>query len=237
MRPNGRLSVIVKTSTTLEHPATNGHLHPGQPLSRVPPGRPDRMPPPWNSDPNRHLLPGWRPSLNFIPLLFLLAGGLLAACSSSTTDHDTGAPSELHAEHDTPVTTASGIAVTNAWARATPPSATSGAAYFTITNDSDHADALLRITSPLAARVELHRTFLEDGLARMRPAAVIEVPAGASLKAEPGNLHVMLVDLTQPLVEGAVLPLELSFRTAGRIELRVPIRSLTAVGAPDHAGH
>jgi copper(I)-binding protein len=156
-----------------------------------------------------------------------LLGGLLVACSAETP--------ELHAPGQHAAT--GGMQITDAWARATPPAATVGAAYFTVTNHTATADTLLSVISPLAGRVELHRTVTEDGMARMRPADAIEIPAGTSLQAEPGDLHVMLVDLRQPLAEGAALPLELTFRTAGKLAVQATILPLTATGAPDQTEH
>lgn len=175
--------------------------------------------------------------LRTFALVPLLIGCLLAACTPASPDQATQQATHDPGSQDQLAAAPPGIAVTAAWARATPPSATVGAAYFTITNGNAAADALLSIASPLAARVELHRTVMEDGMARMRPAGAIEIPAGASIKAEPGDLHVMLMDLTQPLAEGSVLPLTLNFREAGAIELQLPILPLAATGATDHAGH
>src|SRR5690606_27003555 len=51
---------------------------------------------------------------------------------------------------------AAGIEVTAAYARATPPGAPVGGAYFEIRNRGDQADRLLAAASPVAGRVELH---------------------------------------------------------------------------------
>ncbi len=69
-----------------------------------------------------------------------------------------------------------GLSVSNAWARATPAAVTSGAAYFTITNHGKQSDTLESITSPAAAKVEVHRTSVENGLSRMRPADGSMIP-------------------------------------------------------------
>lgn len=48
-------------------------------------------------------------------------------------------------------------------------------------------------------RMELHKTSKEDGVYRMRPIDQIIVPAGESVKLEPGGLHIMAMGLTSPL--------------------------------------
>src|SRR5690606_33938696 len=61
---------------------------------------------------------------------------------------------------DTPV-------VTDAWARATPPGTTVGAAYMTI-QGSKEADRLVDASSDRAAMVHLHSVEEKDGVSKMR---------------------------------------------------------------------
>ena len=44
---------------------------------------------------------------------------------------------------------------------------------------------------------------------KMRPVARIELPAGKPVKLAPGRLHIMLVDIKQPLKLGNKVPLTL----------------------------
>src|SRR5688572_16064444 len=53
------------------------------------------------------------------------------------------------------------IKVTDAWAPATPPGASVGAAYMQI--EAREADTLIGLSSPAAESLELHRTSFEDG--------------------------------------------------------------------------
>ena len=118
------------------------------------------------------------------------------------------------------------ILVRDAWARPTSTGMPMGAAYFTIINGTGKDDALIAASSPVAARVEMHETKIEDGMARMRPLAEIRVPARGRVSVAPGGIHLMLVDLAKPLAAGTRVPLTLEFRTAGRqtIELVVEAR-------------
>lgn len=149
---------------------------------------------------------------------------LLLACQPTTEPHSP----ETAPAADTP-TAATGVAVTNAWARATLPQARAGAAYFTITNGGSTADTLVSLASTAAAKAELHQTLHEGGMARMRPVGEIKIEPGQTVKAEPGGLHVMLLDLKQPLAVGSTVPLELNFRVAGTVHVQVSIVDMTAV--------
>ena len=95
----------------------------------------------------------------------------------------------------------------------------------TITNRGRQADALIAASTPAAARVEIHHTTLVDGMARMRPLAEIPIPAGATVKIEPGGMHLMLVDLGAPLVAGKPVPLTLVFRVAGRVTVDLAVEA------------
>jgi len=145
-------------------------------------------------------------------LMPLLAAGVLSICSASP-----GNQYELGS-----------LRIGHPWSRPTVAGMPMGVAYLSITNNGRTDDVLLAASSPVAARVEFHQTTLTDGMARMRPLAEIVVPAGATVKVEPGGIHLMLVDLRAPLEAGKSVPLELQFRHAGRITVQLSIESQDA---------
>ena len=116
------------------------------------------------------------------------------------------------------------LSVTNAWSRSTPPGVTVGVAYFTLKNGTGKSDRLLKITTPVASKVQVHRTEILDGMARMREVAVLHVDAGQTLAFAPNGMHVMLMGLKQPLVEGATFEIELLFEVAGPRNVKVAVR-------------
>jgi len=109
------------------------------------------------------------------------------------------------------------------WSRPTSAGMPMGVAYLSITNNGKVVDALIAASTPAAARVEMHRTTIADGVARMRPVDSITIAPGSTARIEPGGMHLMLVDLKAPLHTGAHIPLELTFRNAGRITVQVDI--------------
>ena len=116
------------------------------------------------------------------------------------------------------------LAVTNAWSRTTPPGVTVGVVYFTLKNDTGKSDRLLKLSVPVASKVQVHRTEILDGIARMREVAVLHVDAGQILEFEPNGMHVMLMGLRKPLVEGQKFDLELLFEVAGPRTVKVAVR-------------
>ena len=128
-----------------------------------------------------------------------------------------------------------GIAVSHAWARASAGAATTGAAYFTIT-DSGATDRLIGASTPVAGKAELHETKSENGVMQMRAVPALALAPGKPMTLMPGGYHVMLMELKQPLKAGDEFPLTLTFDKASPITVQVKVG---AVGAaePMHGMH
>ena len=122
------------------------------------------------------------------------------------------------------------LEVDAAWARASIGTSRPGAAYFTVRNLGDEADRLTGLSSPVSAMPMLHQTTLSEGVSRMAHVEAAEIPAGGELTLEPGGMHVMLMELTTPLKEGATFPLTLTFEAGGEITVEVPVFGPGATG-------
>ncbi|HTY49474.1 MAG TPA: copper chaperone PCu(A)C [Steroidobacteraceae bacterium] len=128
------------------------------------------------------------------------------------------------------------ITVVEVWARATPPGASVGGAYFTIVN-AGGPDTLIGVDSPVAGRSEMHIMSMKGALMQMRPLQSVPVPAHGRVHFKPGGMHVMLLDLRQPLKQGAHFPMTLIFQRAGRVSVEVPIGGFAAdAPPPQHDG-
>jgi len=121
------------------------------------------------------------------------------------------------------------IQVSGAWARATPPGISVGAAYLLIRN-SGPPDTLIRIDCPLAESVEMHSSNLEGGVMHMRPVTELALPAHGEIRFAPESLHVMLLGLKSPLVAGQHLRLGLTFKSGARVSADVVVRGLSDDG-------
>jgi copper(I)-binding protein len=67
------------------------------------------------------------------------------------------------------------------------------AGYLVLTNNTDEPIRITGATSPQFAKVEIHETTLEDGVARMRRLEELVVPARQSVRLERGGKHLMLM--------------------------------------------
>jgi len=123
--------------------------------------------------------------------------------------------------------------VTDAWIRATPPGAVTAAAYLTIAS-AGAAVRLVGAATPVAGTVEIHTTVAEAGAQHMMRVAELALPAGGSVRLEPGGQHLMLIDLKTPMVPGTKVALSLRFAEAGTIEIDVPVVDARAQAPARH---
>jgi len=121
------------------------------------------------------------------------------------------------------------------WARATAPTAMTGAGYMEVTNHGSVTERLLSASAEVSEVVELH-THIRDGeMMRMVEVETIEIPPGETVSLEPGGLHIMFIGLHAPLVAGTEFPLTLEFEQAGSLEVRVSVRGID--GQPHDHDH
>ena len=133
--------------------------------------------------------------------------------------------------------TAQPIQAEQPWARATAPQQKVGGAYVTLISPA--GDRLLGASSPVAARVEMHQMQVDGAVMRMRELAEgLPLPAGQAVAMTPGGIHLMLVDLTQPLVSGQAIPVQLRFRDAPPLDVVMQVAPVGAqsLAMPGH-GH
>lgn len=123
------------------------------------------------------------------------------------------------------------LAISGAFARATLPNAPVGGGFVTITNKGAVDDRLVAVTSPAAGEVQLHQMAMEGDVMKMRELPDgIPVPAGETVTLQPGGLHMMLMGLTGPLVEGTSFPATLTFEKAGTVTVELSVASSGAKG-------
>jgi copper(I)-binding protein len=115
------------------------------------------------------------------------------------------------------------ITIHDAWARASAGGAMVGAAYFVITGGGT-PDQVAGIETDVATTAEVHESFNDNGIMKMRPTPRLTIPAGGSVTLAPGGYHVMLMGLKQPLLAGQSFPLTVGFAHAPPITVEVKVR-------------
>lgn len=94
-----------------------------------------------------------------------------------------------------------------------------------IRNAGDDDDRLLGGSTPVARRIDVHRTHLVDGRREMQPVpGGLSIPADGSLILEPAASHLMLIGLQTDLVQGETFPITLRFAHAGEVTVTARVR-------------
>ena len=119
------------------------------------------------------------------------------------------------------------IRVHDAGVRPTPPGAPTASAHLVVDGLGRADDRLVGLSSPDAARVEVHSMDMAGGVMRMRPVpGPLRVPAGGRLDLSPASgRHVMLVGPKRRLATGDTVRLVLQFARAGRRVVEAPVRA------------
>ncbi len=120
---------------------------------------------------------------------------------------------------------AGSLAISKAWARATPPWPTATLGFLTIENGGA-VDRLLSASSDIARQTQLHRVVVEDGKTSMRlQAKGVGIPAGSSFNMGTQGYHLMFLGLKQSLVAGETFTVTLTFENAGAVDLAFDVLS------------
>lgn len=129
------------------------------------------------------------------------------------------------------------IRISQPWARATPGGAKVAAGYLTITNTGRAADKLIGGTAAVSGAFELHDMTMTDGVMRMRriEGGIVLAP-GATVTLRPGGMHVMLMDLKQPLKQGEKVIGTLVFEKAGTVEVVYDVAPIGSAGPGGNTG-
>lgn len=174
-----------------------------------------------------------------------LASLLGAACGSdsATTTTDGAAAGSGDA-----------IEISGAWARTSPESVDTGAAYMTIKGGAEDDTLVSASVDPsVAAMVQIHEmvpvseagsdstmdmgshssmdmgsTDSSDGEGAMVMQELkggLPIPAGKTVELAPGGYHMMLMELAEPLKEGSEFDVKVTFEKAGEKTVNVEVRS------------
>jgi len=113
------------------------------------------------------------------------------------------------------------ITIDKAYAFATMPGATTGAAFMEIHNTGSQPDRLLGAQSDIAKITEIHENVIDpdDGTMMMRKINGLDIPAGGHVALKPKGYHVMFMKLTKPLSLNETVDLTLHFEKAGDIHV------------------
>lgn len=127
---------------------------------------------------------------------------------------------------------AGSVMVKDAWVREAPPGATASAGYMVLHNMGDKPRALVGASCDAFGSTMLHRTIMQDGMAKMVHQKEIEIPAGGSVTFKPNDFHVMLMKPKHALKVGDKLNITLKFKNGESMKVSYDVRA--AKGGMNH---
>ena len=155
----------------------------------------------------------------------------LAACTGGAPDSTAdGDDTDSAADGDAGPETA--LTVSDPWVKAGEEGMTS--AFGTLTNDTDRDLVLIGARTEASAHVELHETTDDGsgGMSMQEKEGGFPLAAGEQLVLEPGGHHLMLMDLTAPLLPGDEVGLILEFEDGTEHPLTATVKDFA--GAQEH---
>ncbi len=129
-----------------------------------------------------------------------------------------------------------GIMVMNPWVREAPPTARALAGYMVVMNHADKERTLVGASSPSFGEVMLHRTVMEEGMAKMVHQHAIAIPAGGEVTFEPNGYHIMLMQPKQAFKAGDAIEVSLQFQNGEVLTVTHEVRPGAGM-AMDHSHH
>lgn len=121
---------------------------------------------------------------------------------------------------------AAGLSVSGAWFRALPAHLPAGG-YFELHNGTTATVSLIGAESPACAAIMLHKSVDTGGMTRMEKAPRIDVPAGGTVRFQPGGYHLMCMHPTAAMVRGATVPVTLQFTNHQTLTASFEVRGAT----------
>lgn len=128
------------------------------------------------------------------------------------------------------------VEVSQAWSRPAVAGGT-GAGFLTLTNRGKAPDALTGAESPLARKVEVHRTTMAGGVMKMAKVERVAIPPGGKVIFAPGGHHLMLFGLTRALNAGDRVPAVLTFASGAKVKVEFVVGTGAGAPAMDHSHH
>ena len=114
------------------------------------------------------------------------------------------------------------------------------AGYFTIHGGPEPV-VLRGVTTDAAVRLEMHESVTQDGMARMKAIDTVDVPAGETIKFEPGGKHLMLWQINSQAIAAGKMTFTFIFSNGDRILADAVIQKSGGAAAnateDEHAGH
>lgn len=118
------------------------------------------------------------------------------------------------------------ITVTEAYIRASIPGTSNSSAYMRINNNGEKTVTLVKVSSKISPRIEMHEHTMENGMMHMQQLHKIDIAENSQVLLQPHGLHLMFFNLTKLLRVEDVIEITLHFSDKQQVTVLLPVRSL-----------
>ncbi|MGC3982832.1 MAG: copper chaperone PCu(A)C [Steroidobacteraceae bacterium] len=135
------------------------------------------------------------------------------------------------------VTLACDLKVESAWIREAPSSATTLAGYAVLSNAGAKPLSVVGAQSAAFAKVEMHESLTENGIAKMRAIDKLEIAAKGKVEFAPSGKHFMLINPKPGLKSGDAVAVKIKDASGCETtaQFKVSSGAAAATGEMDHS--
>ena len=108
------------------------------------------------------------------------------------------------------------------------------AGYFEIVNNTNEPVVLTGVSSTAFGKIEMHRSIVRDGIAKMEQHESITVPANSKLAFAKGDYHLMLFNPGQDLARDDSINLVFTFADGTTMDVMARVQEMNMDGEDHH---
>lgn len=129
------------------------------------------------------------------------------------------------------------IELSHAFMREMPPGAKVAGGFLQIANQGNQDDRLIGIRSGFAKTIEIHETKMNNGVMEMRAVESLPLKAGTTAELRPGGMHIMFMDVMNPVAAGDKVEAVLDFEHAADQTVTFEVKSINGDEKHEDHGH
>ena len=118
----------------------------------------------------------------------------------------------------------SALEVSNPWVRQAPPGMQVMGAFLELKNTDKQPVIIVGAHSDQFAMVEIHKTEIENGQARMLHQKQLEILPGQQTNFEPGGLHLMMMQPKSSFEKGTQINITLELKNGDSLSFTAPVK-------------
>jgi hypothetical protein len=118
------------------------------------------------------------------------------------------------------------VRIVDGYVRGLPPSQPVTAAFMRLLNTGNQTVEITSADSDSAERTEFHAHVHRNGMMGMEKVDKLVIAANSELLLAPGEYHLMLINISRPLVDGDKVAIKFSTSDNQQVQVVVPVRSV-----------